>query len=199
MVLERIDRAENIVERAGIRVSAGLAQECTRREQPGAGDATGVDRLGQPEDVAARIARRGEALVQIADHVMGGHGSHRHLVEVLAAIQHAVLKAEVRMHVDQAGHHRAPAPIDHRGARSLNRAGRDGPDEVTDHQDVHALGEAIVGAVEDVDVGEQDLRRLWLLSGGQPGEKGCGEGELVHWVLRVDGVILSHRGPVMIS
>ena len=102
-------------------MSASRTDRSARNEQPRARNVGLLERRLHAPVRAARVAHRGEAAVEHREHQPSGarrHQGQRHGFEVadIHLAQH-----HVDMTVDQAGHQRPPAAVDHIGARRLDR------------------------------------------------------------------------------
>ncbi len=114
---------------------------------------------------AAGVAHAGEAAVEHAEHQPRGarrHQGQRHGFEK-ADVHFA--QGDVDVAVDQAGHHRAPAAVDHVSALRLDRLVGSFPDGVPLDKQFTATLKLTGFGLEQLEIPEQKLRHCGLLRG----------------------------------
>ena len=144
---------------AAVAVPAGGAERLAGDEQPRPRQQPLVGRLLEAPVGAAGVAHAGEAAIEHGAHEHGGARRHQRQRHVLEPRDGDLGQHDMHVAVDQARHQRAPAAVDHVGARRLDRLGRDLLDLLALDQQLVAAAQLVVLGVEHLEVLEEILRR----------------------------------------
>ncbi len=142
---------------ARVAVAARGADGAPGDEQARAGQEPALDRRLDAPVGPARVAHGGEAAVDHAAHQRRGARGHERERDVLEVPDVHLAQVHVHVAVDQPGHERAPAAVDHRGARGHDRPVGDLADQLALDEHLAAAQQAVLGGVEQLHVAEEIL------------------------------------------
>mmetsp|Transcript_12106 Transcript_12106/g.25066 ORF Transcript_12106/g.25066 Transcript_12106/m.25066 type:complete len:239 (-) Transcript_12106:43-759(-) len=96
-----------------IPMSASLRDKRPTGKDPRPWNPSILDSLAHSQHITTGVPNGRESLLEIIHAVLSAHRTHGHHVEVVTTLEHALLDAQMRVHIDQTRHQRLSLAIHH--------------------------------------------------------------------------------------